>query len=122
STDAMVEIVLGRIMLYRRRFDEAAAHVDRALALNPSDFDVLAHAAPCRAYLGDGASALALAEKASRLNPVSGDWYVAPTALSLLVLGRYEDSIAFGVRHPHATLDCPALLAVACAHAGDRAR
>jgi TolB-like protein len=122
STDAMVEIVLGRIMLYRRRFDEAAAHVDRALALNPSDADVLAHAALCRAYLGDGASGVALADKASRLNPVSGDWYVAPAALSLLVVGRYEESIAYGVRNPHATLDCPALLAVACAHADDRRR
>jgi TolB-like protein len=122
STDAMVEIVLGRIMLYRRRFDEAAVHVDRALALNPSDADVLAHGASCRAYLGDGASAVELAEKASRLNPVTGDWYVAPAALSLLVLGRYEESIACGVRNPHATPDCPALLAAACAHAGDRAR
>ncbi len=122
NTDAMVEIVLGRIMLYRRRFDEAAVHVDRALALNPSDADVLAHGAMCRAYLGDGASGVELADKASRLNPVSGDWYVAPAALSLLVLGRYEESIACGVRNPHATLDCPALLAAACAHVGDRAR
>jgi TolB-like protein len=122
GTDAMVEIVLGRIMLYRRRFDEAAAHVDRALALNPSEADVLAHGAVCRAYLGDGASGVELAEKASRLNPVSGDWYVAPAALSLFVLGRYEESIAYGVRNPHATPDCPALLAAACAHAGDRVR
>lgn len=98
STDAMMEIVLGRIMLYRRRYDEAAAHVDRALALNPSDADVLAHAALCRAYLGDGASGLELSGKASRLNPVTGDWYVAPMALSLLVLGRYEASVACGVR------------------------
>lgn len=122
NTDAMVEIVLGRIMIYRRRFDEAVAHVDRALALNPSDADVLAHAAICRAYLGDGASGVELADRASRLNPVTGDWYVAPAALARLVLGRYEESIAFGVRNPHATLDCPALLAAACAHAGDRAR
>jgi len=122
STDAMVEIVLGRVMLYRRRFDEAAAHVVRALTLNPNEADVLAHAATCRAYLGDGESGLELARKASRLNPVSGDWYVAPAALSLLVLGRYEDAIAFGVRNPHATLDCPALLAAACAHVGDRTR
>lgn len=122
GTDAMVEIVLGRIMLYRQRFDEAAAHVDRALALNPSDADVLAHGALCRAYLGDGSSGLALADKATRLNPVTGDWYVSPMALSLLVLGRYEESIACGIRNPHATLDCPALLAAACAHAGDRVR
>jgi hypothetical protein len=45
-----------------------------------------------------------------------------PAALSLLVLGRYEESIACGVRNPHATPDCPALLAAACAHAGDRKR
>lgn len=122
SADAMVEIVLGRILLYRRRGDQAAAHIDRALALNPNDADVLAHGALCRAYLGDGASGLELARKASRLNPVSGDWYVAPTALSLLVLGRYDEALAYGVRNPHATLDCPALLAAACAHTGDRAR
>jgi tetratricopeptide (TPR) repeat protein len=66
NTDAMDEIVLGRIMLYRRRFDEAAVHVDRALALNPSDADVLAHGALCRAYLGDGASGVELADKARR--------------------------------------------------------
>ena len=65
-----LEIVLGRITLYRRRFDEAAAHVDRAFALNPSDADVLAHGALCRAYLGDGTSGVELADKASRLNPV----------------------------------------------------
>lgn len=122
NTDAMVEIVLGRIMLYRRHFDEGAVHVDRALALNPSDADVLAHGALCRAFLGDGASGVELAEKASRLNPVTGDWYVAPAALSLFVLGHYEESVGYGVRNPHATPDCPALLAAACAHAGDQAR
>ena len=93
STDAMVEIVLGRITLYRRRFDEADRHVERALALNPNDADVLAHAAPCRAYLGDGASGVELAARAARLNPVSGDWYIGPMALSLFVLGRYEESM-----------------------------
>lgn len=93
GTDAMVEIVLGRIMLYRRRFDEAIVHIDRALTLNPSDADVLAHAAVCRAYLGDGASGVELAEKASRLNPVSGDWYVAPAALSLFVLAARGETL-----------------------------
>ena len=122
TSDAMVEIVLGRITLYRGHFDEAAQHIDRAIALNPNEADVLAHAAACRALLGDGASGLELATKATRLNPASADWYIAPTALSLFVLGRYEESIAFGLRMPHATLDCPALLAAALALAGDRGR
>ena len=122
STDAMVEIVLGRITLYRRRFDEADRHVERALALNPNDADVLAHAATCRAYLGDGSSGVDLAARATRLNPVSGDWYIGPMALSLFVLGRYEESIGYAVRMPHATLDCPALLAAALALTGDGER
>ena len=98
--DAMVEIVLGRITLYRRLFDEAAEHVARALVLNPNDADVLAHCALCRAFLGDGASGVELATKAMRLNPVSGDWYIGPMTLSLFVMGRYEESIGFGARMP----------------------
>lgn len=122
ASDAMVEIVLGRITLYRGRFDEAAAHVERAIALNPNDADVLAHAAGCRALLGDGASGVALATKAARLNPASADWYIAPTALSLFVTGRYAESIELALRMPHATLDCPALLAASLALAGDHDR
>ena len=122
SGDAMVEIVLGRITLYRRLFDEAAEHVARALVLNPNDADVLAHCALCRAYLGDGASAVELSTKAMRLNPVSGDWYIGPMTLSLFVTGRYEESIGFGARMPHATVDSPAFLAAALALVGDRDR
>ena len=120
--DAMVEIVLGRITLYRRLFDEAAEHVARALVLNPNDADVLAHCALCRAFLGDGASGVELATKAMRLNPLSGDWYVGAMTLSLFVLGRYEESIEFGARMPDATVDSPAFLAAALAFVGDRER
>ena len=49
----------------------------RALALNPNEADVLAHAAVCHALLGDGASGFELAMKATRLDPMSGDWYLA---------------------------------------------
>jgi TolB-like protein/tetratricopeptide (TPR) repeat protein len=122
STDAMLELVLGRIVLYRRRFDEAALHVDRALALNPNDPDVLAHAALCRAYLGDAASGYELATRAGRHNPISGDWYVLPAALSLFLLGRDEDALGYAVRKPEATVDGPALLAAICAYLGDEAR
>ena len=122
NTDAMLELVLGRIVLYRRRFDEAAAHVDRALALNPNDPDVLAHAAFCRAYLGDAASGFELAVRAGRHHPISGDWYVLPAALSLFLLGRYEEALGYAVRKPAATVDGPALLAAICAYLGDNAR
>ena len=121
--DAMVQVVLGRILLYRRRFEEAAFHVDRALNLNPNDTDVLVHAGMCRAYLGDGESGLALAKKAMRLNPGFPPWYTAPAGLALFVLGRDADLLTVGARAPISMfVDVPAFLAASCALTGDLER
>ena len=123
DADPMVQVVLGRILLYRRRFDEAAFHVDRALSLNPNDTDVLVHAAMCRAYLGDGESALALGTKAMRLHPGFPPYYTAPVGLALFVLGRDAEVLAVGSQTPISTfVDIPAFLAASCALTGDLER
>ena len=93
ETDAMVQVVLGRILVYRRRYDEAAHHLERALLLNPNDTDVLVHAGLCQAYLGDPEAALATASKAMRLNPAFPPWYAAPAGLSLFMLGRDRECL-----------------------------
>lgn len=67
ESDAMVQVVLARILIYRRRYDEAAHHLERALLLNPNDTDVLVHAALCQACLGYPESALETAQRAMRL-------------------------------------------------------
>lgn len=100
DSDALVQVMLGRILVYRRHFDEAAYHIDRALALNANDTDVLVHAGLCRAYLGDAASALALGTKAARLNPAAPPWYSAPVALGLFLLGRHAETIEICVKAP----------------------
>jgi TolB-like protein/tetratricopeptide (TPR) repeat protein len=120
--DALVQIVLGRILLYRRRFDEAAGHVDRAIELNPNDADVLAHAAMCRAYLGDAASGAALATKAMRLNPHHPGWYAYCAALPLFLLQRHAEVVALLAPSPRSIVDQPAYLAAAHALLGDRER
>ena len=121
--DPMVQVVLGRILLYRRRFDEAAFHVDRALTLNPNDTDVLVHAALCRAYLGDAESALALGTKAMRLHPGYPPYYGAPVGLALFVLGRDAEVLAVGAQAPISMfVDIPAFLAASCALTGDLER
>ena len=83
----------GRILVYRRRYDEAAHHLERALLLNPNDTDVLVHAGLCQAYLGDPEAALATANKAMRLNPVFPPWYAAPAGLTLFMLGRDRECL-----------------------------
>jgi TolB-like protein/tetratricopeptide (TPR) repeat protein len=120
--DAIIQLVLGRIMLYRRQFDEAAHYVDRAIELNPNDADVLAHAAVLLSYLGDPALALTLASKAMRLNPHYPAWYVGSAALPLFMLGRYSESLNLMARTPDATVDMTAFQAAAHALNGDLTR
>jgi TolB-like protein/Tfp pilus assembly protein PilF len=125
ESDAIVQVVLGRCLLYRRKFDEAAFHVDRALRLNGNDTTVLVHAAMCQSYLGDGESALALARKALRLNPAFPLWYLAPVGLALFVLGRDAELLEVGAQAPVAMfVDMPAFLGASCGLMGntDRAR
>jgi len=123
DSDAIVQVVLARILLYRRNYGEAAYHVDRALALNPNDTDVLVHAGLCRASLGEAESALELATKAMRLNPAHPPWYWAPAGLALFVLGRDAEVVDIGARVPaNMFVDTAAFLAASSALAGDMSR
>lgn len=117
--DAHVQIVLGRILLYRREFDQAAHHVARALALSPNDADILAQVAMCLAYLGDATTGVELARKAIRLHPRHPDWYVACLVVPLFVEGRHQEVEVAGARAPRSTVDLPAYLAAAAALRGD---
>ena len=120
ETDAMVQIVLGRILVYRRRYDEAAHHVERALLLNPNDTDVLVHAAMCQAYLGDPETALATATRSIRLNPAHPPWYAGPAALALFMMGRDRECLELATP-TLMFVDVPAFAAASSALSGDMA-
>ena len=120
ETDAMVQVVLGRILVYRRQYDEAAHHLERALLLNPNDTDVLVHAGLCQAYLGEAEAALASANKAMRLNPAFPPWYAAPAGLSLFMLGRDRECLEVcGAAPTNMFVDVAAFAAASCALSGD---
>jgi DNA-binding SARP family transcriptional activator len=119
--DHVAHCILGRILLYRREFDRGEGHLRRALALNASDPDVLAHLAIGFAYLGLPEEGTSLVETARRLNPADPEWYVAVLALNHLVAGRAREALALLARAPDAYVDTRALLAAAQAHAGDLA-
>jgi TolB-like protein len=120
ETDAMVQVVLGRILVYRRQYDESAHHVERALRLNPNDTDVLVHAAMCQAYLGDPEAALATGNRAMRLNPAHPAWYAAPASLALFLLGRDRECLELSLPTTM-FVDVPAFVAASCALSGDTA-
>jgi len=119
DNDATAQVVMGRIHLFRREFDEASHCIERAVALNNNDADVLVHASLCLGMLGEGEYALSLARRAMRLNPRFAGWYLAAEAQALFVLGRYRESIRSAIRIPNALVDLAAWLAAAHALEGD---
>jgi TolB-like protein len=123
--DAMLHVIIGRIHLYHRRFEQASWYFDRSLALCPNDADNLIQLCICQAYLGRPRSGMELAERAVRLNPYHPNWYHAYAALPYFVDRQFEKALEVGGRAGEAPIvDMPAFTAVALAHLGrvDEAR
>lgn len=84
---------LGRIYLAKRQYIEAIAEGERAIALAPSSDFVYAALAFSLHHAGRPEEAIALYEKAIRLNPIPPVWYLTSLASSYQGTGRYEESI-----------------------------
>jgi adenylate cyclase len=86
--------VLGAIRLYRKEFNEAAFQLERALAFNPGDTDVMVFSAWLAAYRGRPTEGLGWLEKASRLNPYSQPWFEGSKGMVLYGMRRYAEAAA----------------------------
>ncbi|HSH42901.1 MAG TPA: hypothetical protein VK973_12325, partial [Arenicellales bacterium] len=123
--DAMLHIIIGRIHLYHRRFEQASWYFDRALALCPSDAENLIQLSTCQAYLGRPETGRELAHSAMRLNPYHPSEYFAYAALSWFLDRQFEEALEIGAKAGSAPMvDMPAFTAVTLAHLGriDEAR
>lgn len=123
--DAMLHVVIGRIHLYHRRFEQASWYFDRALTLCPNDAENLIQLSMCQAYLGRPATGMDLAHKAMRLNPYHPNHYYAYAALSYFTDRQFERALAIAGQAGEALIvDIPAFTAVALAWLGriDEAR
>jgi TolB-like protein len=120
--DHVAHFILGRVLIYRREFERGAQHLERALALNPGDADVLAHAALGYAYLGDPARGLALGLAARRLHPFHPEWHLAVLAMNHFFAREPGEAVALLERAPDAYVDSRAFLAAGYAHLGDLER
>jgi DNA-binding SARP family transcriptional activator len=118
ETDHVTHFVLGRVLLYRREFERAERHLERAEALNPNDADMLAQLAIADAYLGRPDRGAERIDLAMRLNPYHDDWYFAYATYPSFVARRLETAIGFGLKAPHVATDVTAYLAAAYAHLG----
>ena len=89
--------LLARIYLFtpseeERDYDKAVAAARTALSLNPNDADSLADLAEVLVFFGEPGEALALIEKARRLNPNFPDWYRRVAGYGYLLNRQYAQA------------------------------
>jgi adenylate cyclase len=94
DTKDLAHSLLGWIYLMTRQYDMAIAEGERAVALNPNGADAHARLAVTLDFVGRQEEAIALFEKAMRLNPMPPNWYLLNLARSYSSIGLHEQAIA----------------------------
>lgn len=110
---------LGFCSLYRKRFDAALDHYERAEQLNPQYADCLADYADCLLHCGQMEAALEKIGTAIDLNPLCQDTYYWTLGASLFFLERYREAIS-SLKLMTDQSPVQRLLAAAYALAGDQ--
>ncbi len=119
--DHVTHTILARIHVYRREFELGERHLERALALNANDSDMLMHASLAYAHLGEPQRACELAATALGLHPKHPDWYYSVAAFAHLLARSFQEAMRLALRAPDVAVDTRAVLAVACVQTGDLA-
>ena len=121
DNDHLAQLVIGRILMFRKEFDLAEQHLDKSILLNPCDADNLIKQASCKAFLGKPEEGEALFLKALRLNPFRNLWYFTHGAITYFVQKKFEQCIRTALKGPltEEWIDLPVFIAASYAHLGD---
>jgi adenylate cyclase len=85
---------LGLVYLVMRQWDKAVEECELAVSLNPNCADNIVNLAMVFRAVGRVEEALALLNKAVRLNPMPPDWYLHEFGSCYRLMGRYDEAIA----------------------------
>ena len=86
--------LLGYIHLFRRQYDRAWFHYERAFELNPNDPRILSQRGEFLTWAGRPEEAVPWLEKALRLDPYRPDGRLTNLGVALHAARRYEDAAA----------------------------
>ncbi|MEX2298681.1 MAG: tetratricopeptide repeat protein [Dongiaceae bacterium] len=102
ADDSLCHACRGQILLFRRDYDGARHHFERAIALSPNDADIGAMMAIFLTYTGQPEDAIAQVRRAMRFNPLHPQWYVETLGMSSMIARRYEEAVTIfsGMREP----------------------
>lgn len=120
ASDHVVQMILGRVLLYRRNYDQAEIHINKSYELNPNDADCLVQIANCKALLGCTEEAIDIFNRAIKLNPLHYEWYNLYGMMIYFASGNYERLIELGESIPvNLSVDLSGYLALANAFLGN---
>jgi adenylate cyclase len=92
--EVRAHVILGRIHLAYNRYSEAAAAIDRAIEMNPSDANGLAGRGNVLMWLGRTDAAIESLELARRIDPELNAFDRFALSLAYFLKGRYDAAIA----------------------------
>jgi len=90
----LAHAVLGLIHLVLRQWDKAIEESEIAVSLSPNSADSVVILAITYKTVGRIEEALSLLKKATRLNPMTPNWYLHELGTCYRLMGRYEEAIA----------------------------
>jgi TolB-like protein/Tfp pilus assembly protein PilF len=119
DTDHLPHMIMAWIHHFRREYDLARRHLDRAQALNPNDADALAEAGNMLTIEGEAERGIACVRAAIRLNPHHPDYYLGYLAGGDFFCRNFSEVIRLTEAMAAAFPDGLAFVAAACAYSGD---
>lgn len=94
SEEVYGHLASGFALMYMRRFREAEAYLDHAVALNPNDPFILSIRALLLNYTGRFDAALVELDQARRRDPFAVGWFEDFLGIILTSAGRYREALA----------------------------
>jgi adenylate cyclase len=91
DNDSLTHTALGIAHLFRREYDLARSHFERALTLNPSNTDAMVHLARWEALTGNPDKGIERLTEALQYNPLANyQWFVGQIEF---IAERYDDAV-----------------------------
>jgi len=86
--------LLGKVYLWKKRYDQAIIEAEKTIALNPNNADGLASVGEIMCFAGRPGEAIEFINKAIRLNPIPPVWYFHTLGHAYFLTEHYEKAVA----------------------------
>jgi TolB-like protein len=94
EADCRARWLLGHVHVFRREYDEARAHLQTAIALNPNDVEARGVYGIYLYAVGEIDAALEQFDIARRHNPFEFNWIIMCRGVALFTARRYDEAVA----------------------------